>query len=297
MPYGQAPNAAMRCDFSLFWVRIAWSHMITTHKTDVTLLPRMAMIPRTAEPCPNAGLWADNQPKPAASRVWYGVGHPDNGMPMSGFSLCPSCVTHIANICTPIQNVFVPLSQTPTNGVCDFVPSSAFVDKTTYAYLMKMEECANTTAQYGQINMRPLTTMIAQNAPSGSAQTIAGPGALAGTGAATGYQQPGAPSAVRGMCPRDVPTANMTCHIMQGVPDFIVCEKCYAEVIAPGVARGEQLARSVSTVPAMTSAPVTCQLYSNRMRHEWTQTAATNDLDHLRQKVMSSTPHVPCVQY
>ena len=85
-------------------------------------------------------------------------------------------------------------------------------------------------------------------------------------------------------CPRDDPVPDGYWHIMQYLPDFTVCEKCFGEVVRPRISEERVLARNFYLKPQRV-ANATCQLYSDRMRDVFRRACRTNDTEYLATSV------------
>ncbi|KAK4162423.1 hypothetical protein QBC43DRAFT_168859, partial [Cladorrhinum sp. PSN259] len=90
-----------------------------------------------------------------------------------------------------------------------------------------------------------------------------------------------------GECPRNYPApVGLKCHVMPGLHEFTVCERCFKEVVSPGVKQGMGLAVQFDGTARAIGGGWTCQLYSERMRQVWQQTSSSNDINTLRMKVI-----------
>lgn len=104
-----------------------------------------------------------------------------------------------------------------------------------------------------------------------------------------GAMAPRSWEAPAGPCPRNYASSTLKCHVMGDIPDFTVCEQCFADVVKPDLDWGIELARRFGTGARTVSAGFTCQLYSDRMRHVWNQAVSSGNLELFRHKVSHPT--------
>lgn len=266
------PHLVLRCDMSRFWVRMAGLVLLTMNQDrrhDVTLLSRVSGISVQEGPCPNTHLDNEHAHQSRITRLWYSIRDPTTGgIPLPGWTICSHCVVSIQTMSPAIASAFVPTSQVPTEGSCALIPSDSFDDAYSAQQLQYIATCAVYSSQAGRPNMTPLITWLKENPPPTR-------GAVPGRS----WEAPAGP------CPRDYASVTVKCYVMGEIPDFTVCEKCFAEVVKPDMDRGAELARRFGTEARAVPTGFTCQLYSNRMRHVWSQTVSSGNVEILRQKV------------
>ena len=265
------PHLALRCDMSRFWVKMAGLVLMTMNQDrrhDPALLARVSGITVQDGLCPNAQLQGENFPPPRVSRVWYTFRDPATGVtPLPGWTVCSHCVVNMQTLCPTISNAWVPVSQTPIEGSCAFVPSDRFDDQYTSQQLQYAATCVVVSAQAGRTDMSPLVNWLRENPPPARGGAPGRP-----------WQAPSGP------CPQNYPSITLRCYVMRDLFDLTVCEKCFTEVIKPDQDRGVELAKRFDTAPATMPSGFTCQVYSPRMRQVWAQAASTGDLAFLGHK-------------
>ncbi|KAK4118069.1 hypothetical protein N657DRAFT_584309 [Parathielavia appendiculata] len=240
---------------------------------DVSLLAHVAGIRAQEGECPNAQLVSEQQQLAVAQRTWYTILDPQTGsQPLPGWTVCPSCVLNIQACCPAVASGFAPVHPAgPREASCALVPSDRYDDRRTAEILQQLGSCVAMAAMLRRPDLSQLVNWLRANLPQPR-----GTGTLSSAG-------PARPQG-NGLCPMNYPSTTLRCHTMPGVPEFTVCEQCYANVIRADAARGVELATRFDMSPSLTPSGVTCQLYSDRMRRVWSETVATGNLEYLRQK-------------
>lgn len=89
-------------------------------------------------------------------------------------------------------------------------------------------------------------------------------------------------------CQRDAMQTSKSWHFMPDLPEFTVCEECYDDVVWPLSDRpiARDICKTSKPVPTKTnsefSSPLSCQLYSERMRKVFRDAVAQRDFSKLR---------------
>lgn len=157
------------------------------------------------------------------------------------------------------------------------VPSDRYDDSRTMEILQHIGGCAVTAALTRRPDMSQLIHWLQTNPPRGRGENWA---------QSTSEQNNGrVGSHGNGICPRKHPSTTLRCHTMRDLFDFTVCEQCYADVIRPGIERGDELACLFGANPIAIPSGFTCQLYSDRMRRVWSEASSTRNFGYLQQKV------------
>jgi len=92
-----ADHDKIRCDFSVPWVRMAWTSTINKRRGDVELLYAMADIVAHERPCPG---------KVEETRDWYRLTDPETGKSVHDFQICPQCVRSLETLQPALRGVF-----------------------------------------------------------------------------------------------------------------------------------------------------------------------------------------------
>jgi hypothetical protein len=89
-------------------------------------------------------------------------------------------------------------------------------------------------------------------------------------------------------CRQDDQLREQPWHFIPHLPDFTVCEECYRDEVLPQAKAGSDLAAQFnrsSRLPPQTPMPLSCQLYSPRMREVWVKACDREDFELIRNAV------------
>ncbi|KAG9197691.1 hypothetical protein G6514_001160 [Epicoccum nigrum] len=244
------------CDFSSPWVRLAWLLTIKQRRADLGLLYALADVNDTERPCPaHRELSADRV-------AWYGLLDPREGVHVAGFAVCAADVKNLEILFPSVKGYFTPLPSsiyaTPEKHTCSLRTAStrflAYLD-----LLVDLDAEAQSTATHA--DMSPFLKLARANA-------------------------------FKGECARDKPLHRKPWHFIPSLPEFTVCEECFAEVIWPAVAAqssalAQRVNKSIQLVPNEDpEVGSSCVLYSKRMRRVWDVSCAEEDIKYLERKVL-----------
>jgi hypothetical protein len=255
------------CDFSSPWVRLAWLLTIKQRRCDLGLLYALADVNDTERPCPaHRELGAD--------RVkWHGVLDPHSGAQVAGFAVCAADVRNLEVLFPSVKGYFTPLpasspySNTLEKYTCGLRTASprfpGYLD-----LLVDLDAEAQSTAN-PDINIAPFLKLVRANA-------------------------------FRRECTRDKPLYRKPWHYIPSLPEFTVCEECFAECIWPlltptttnshktkSSALAHLVNKTIQLVPNEDpEAGSSCVLYSKRMRRVWDVSCAEGDFKYLERKVL-----------
>jgi hypothetical protein len=251
----KALGGGYKCDFSGYWVRIAWAWIIANgERGDAHLLAEVTAVAGQEEPCPNdLAIAPTGTAKTEATRLWYTIAHPDNsGVLLDHFTICSFCVTSIYTIFPSVHTAlpFARVSDTPGTGTCDILASSGRTTSYIEA-LMNAESTAQETES--DADMDVLKNFVFRFA--GLAE-----------------------------CAREEIAVGNVYSIPQ-LPVFRVCEECHEQYIRPNASAGSQIALSFGA-PVYAAEGFVCQLYSERMQKLWLTAVANNNMNYLRYKVI-----------
>ncbi|KAK0720062.1 hypothetical protein B0H67DRAFT_175283 [Lasiosphaeris hirsuta] len=247
----QPTDQPIVCEFGhSFWYRMAFLMTLKYRYPDLRLLEGVAAVAARYQSCPGS--------KPA-NRDWNTMMAPNSKLPITRFTVCPSCASMIEVILPSLAGIFIPLdpSHTPTRGICalHFKPErKRFLD-----YFDAMEATADRALSR---RSSPKILELADRV-----RTIS----------------------LIDECQRNTPVLNHRWHVLDGLPEFTVCEECYDTVIWPMLEEDE---RDRSDIPdrfirTRQAKPIaTCQLYSNRMREVFRRAVKRDDLRYLETRVL-----------
>lgn len=245
------PDEPVRCNFgSCPWYRIAFLMTLKYRYRDLRLLESVAAVAARQPPCPGTE---------SASRVWFSMMDPSSRRPIGRFHVCPSCARMVSSLLPSIADTLLPLESysTLSRSACDlyFAP-----DRKRFLDLFDLMENTHDRA----INRR--------TAPD--------------------FQ--GLADSIRDLtlmeeCPRNALVPNSKWHVMDGIPEFSVCEECYDAVVWPMIEEDDNKKKSDVANNFIRKRQVlslaSCQLYSNRMREIFRRACRRNDLSYLELKV------------
>lgn len=89
-------NNNIRCDFSVPWVRMAWTATVNKRRRDLELLYVMADILADEPPCPGR----------VETRDWYRLTDPETGKSVHDFQVCPRCIKSLEALHPSLRGVF-----------------------------------------------------------------------------------------------------------------------------------------------------------------------------------------------
>ncbi|KAI9801607.1 MAG: hypothetical protein M1825_003286 [Sarcosagium campestre] len=238
-------NNEVMCDFSLPWIRMAWIMTRKKGKDDLDLVYAIARIAASIEPCPEAS---------GAPRSWFTLIHPDSGVGIPNFDVCPCCVRSVETLLPSLKGAFLRARPDPQPKTCDL----RFSSTRFLGYIDKLESTAGKAERSGtKLDLVPFANYARKRASMRE-------------------------------CAKDTIIRGQAWHIMPQLPEFTVCEECFHDVVWPAIEKGSKLADLFSRRLQMVAAydqGVTCQLYSPRMQRIFQDAVGRNDLEFLRRKV------------
>lgn len=95
--FTKSSEQAVRCSFSIPWIRMAYLLMVQKRRSDVNMLYDMADVAEDAPPCPG---------KRPSVREWYRVQDIDSDRSVAGFSACPYCIRSLETIFPVLKGHF-----------------------------------------------------------------------------------------------------------------------------------------------------------------------------------------------
>ncbi|KAK5938494.1 hypothetical protein PMZ80_009465 [Knufia obscura] len=230
------------CAFSKAWIRTAFIQCVKQNKPDMSLVRKASILPEGARPCEGS--------KPDV-RMWWKLIDPSTDRAVPDFFACSACVGSVHQIFPDLPDQFRRdvLNQ---EKVCNLHPGSKHFN----TFMEQLDQVAEKCRDRGKSSaryMQPFVDHIRR---------------------VTRHPE----------CARDTLMTNRAWHFMNDLPEFSICEACYEEVVWPQ--REKPVARDISKVmkivphsafrgSGVTSSasnagvgthPVSCQLYSERMR-------------------------------
>ncbi|KAH8173972.1 proteinrelated to ser/arg-related nuclear matrix protein [Sarocladium implicatum] len=247
-PMLYATDRPIACDFgSSPWYRIAWLLTLRNEASDLRLF---YAISRTATACRNHPCPGDRK----ATRVWLTIIDPYTRRPIPNFAVCLQCAQTIEALLPNMAGIFVPLDprSEPSRDICalHFTPQRK-------EFVMFFDALETTADKALSTNQPPNLDILSQELEKLSRSQE---------------------------CPHDEPVPDGYWHIMQYLPDFTVCEKCFGEVVRPRISEDNMLARNFYLKPQRVP-DATCQLYSDRMRDVFRRACRRNDTTYLAEEV------------
>src|SRR5436190_9465819 len=148
------PNVATKCDFSEYWVRVAWTWVMAGTLPDASLLAMVAETNVAEGPCPNTTQQSSvpGAESATATRMWYTIQHPDTLRMMDEFTICSYCLANIDTIYPVLRGSFIPASPSPCSATCDLVLGTPRCCK----YLDALTDAAVAAQATGFRDLRPL---------------------------------------------------------------------------------------------------------------------------------------------
>lgn len=244
----RSPDQPISCDFgSSPWYRIAFLMTLKYRYGDLRLLEGVAAVAARHQPCPG---------NKSAVRIWYSMVAPNSRRPISTFSICSTCVGVVGIILPNLAGIFVPLDpySTPTRRICDLHFSH---ERKRFLEYFDLLETTSDIAHSRRT--APKVQELADRIRDIS---------------------------LIDECRRGLALQNRKWDVMEGLPEFTVCEECYDAVVLPLIERGEggdipqKFFRSRQLRPV-----ASCQLYSDRMREIFKKACRRNDIKYLAMKV------------
>lgn len=255
------------CDFSSPWVRLAWLLTIKQRRPDLGLLYALADVNDTERPCPaHRELGTDRV-------AWHGVLDPYSGSHVAGFAVCAADAHNLEILFPSVKGYFTPL------------PASS-----PYTAALEKHTCSLRTASPrfpGYLDLLvDLDAEAQSNAPATTHPNIN----------IAPFLKLARANAFKRECARDKPLYHKPWHYIPSLPEFTVCEECFAECIWPAItARGESKSsalphlvnKTIQLVPDEDpEAGSSCVLYSKRMRRVWDVSCQEGDFKYLERKVL-----------
>lgn len=247
-PMLYASDRPIACDFgSSPWYRIAWLLTLRSEANDLRLF---YAISRTVTACRNQPCPGDRK----STRIWLTIIDPYTRRPIPNFAICLQCAQTIEALLPNMAGIFVPLDprSEPSRNICalHFTPQRK-------EFVMYFDALETTADKALSTNQPPNLDVLSQELEQLSRSQE---------------------------CPHDDPVPDGYWHIMQYLPDFTVCEKCFGEVVRPKISEDNMLARNFYLKPQRVP-DATCQLYSDRMRDVFRRACRRNDTTYLAEEV------------
>ena len=234
----------IRCDLSVPWVRMAWLLILQGKAHHDDMIGALTTVFAHEKPCSG---------HIAADREWYRVYDTRREDHVPGFDMCASCVRSLEIIFPNLKGAFHlhPSISRDTKRKCklsaDSVHFPRYVD-----LLEEISKQANTNRR--EPDMTPFVQLATRIISAKE-------------------------------CKKDNQYRGLSWHFVPHLPDFTVCEECYLGVVLPAAAAGSKVAAQFNQspqIPPSTSANLSCQLYSRRMREAFQDSCRRNDFATLR---------------
>jgi len=236
-------NMTNYCDFSIYWVRLAWRHLWQEQQSDVSLLAKVAGVDVPEGPCPTDATESERTP---AVRKWFCVRHPVSGHMLEDFTVCSDCVLHLETMLPTFHGVFVPLAPTDCQATCDLRGNGS----RTISYFTHIFDIHAAARKTGRRDITPLANYI---------ELVAS-----------------VPE-----CRKRDPTATKPYYVINTVFDFAICTACYQETVYVNLHKRNYPCIAEVT-EGKSEGNYICDLYSPRMRQLWDEANERGDLAQFR---------------
>ncbi|KZF19529.1 hypothetical protein L228DRAFT_273935 [Xylona heveae TC161] len=238
------PGTRSKCMFSFRWVRMAWILTLRRRLGNLGLIFAVLHVMSTEEPCPGEMGTCSHWRAPVDS----------GGDIVEDFLVCPRCIALVGAIfpCFRGSSTFQRIQLPNLHGAesCGLRASStrfaAYIE--TLEYISEQSRISRTPPDTDR-----LVSFIDARLDLPE-------------------------------CRKDDRLQGNLWHFISDVPHFTVCEECYFDVVLPEAKRGSWVARQLHPHPRRLlpqHEPVSCQLYSERMRTIFRLAASRDDLEYL----------------
>jgi len=240
-----------RCDFGSPWVRLAWLLTLKHNRQDLDLIYDLTEIAASEPDCPGAT---------EAVGIMYGIQN-DQGAFIPSLAFCPLDKKNVETLFPSFIGAFTRFpSSVKVDRICTLRMNSKRFPK-YLDILVNIDDKARSSGSRGATRKPDLQPLI------DLADRFA-------------YKQE---------CQRDRILLDQTWYFPPSLPELIVCEECFDEVIYPAIKRGSPVAERFNKtlqppVPAMADKS-SCQLYSPRMRRVWEKSVKNEDWEYLKRRV------------
>ncbi|KAI1498218.1 hypothetical protein F5X99DRAFT_394295 [Biscogniauxia marginata] len=250
----RASDRPIACDFGTSqYYHIAWLFTRKYNKPDLSLFRSIAKIGAKSQPC--SGYHE-------ATRIWYSVKEPRTQRAIPNFTVCYSCAKTIEVLLPSLMGLFVPMDSPaePTKGVCAMHQTDG--RKRFVLYFDLMETAADQAlANKSPPDVQALADRIRE-------------------------------LALMPECAGSRPLRNKRWYTMRSIPDMVVCEECFEEVVWPYLERDDDghSSSSASLADDFVHRPqrlhlAACMLHSDRMRDIFHKAVRRRDTAYLSEKV------------
>ncbi|KIH88385.1 hypothetical protein SPBR_07227 [Sporothrix brasiliensis 5110] len=244
---GIDPKLKTNCIYGAMpWYQVAFFFVRAFQMPTLSLL--RTMFNRDEElrlPCPG--------PRRIAGR-WFTVQDPLDGRPVSKFTTCEQCATAITVLFPRLKSLLQDNNPTPhdTTNVC------SLYYEPERKRLWKFIDVLESTNNASMVNNAPVDV----NEFINKILDI------------THYEE----------CKRDIPVRQRKWYWMRTMPDFVVCQECFDEVVYPVVTTYRGVAGDFYKEPKELDIAA-CHLYSQRMRDIFKRACQNNDKEYLAKKL------------
>jgi hypothetical protein len=253
-----------RCDMTVPWVRMALL-LILQGRAKISLLRDLMSAIGQEDPCPG--------PDAAVRKKWYRIYDAEADRHVSGFDICPSCVSSIDILFPNLRKGFESAHHISPYSHTVQRPRACGLTLTSprFARYVDLLEDISTQAYYyrREANMQRFIQLVRTFAEVPS-------------------------------CRRDDQFRGVKWHFIPHLPDFTVCAECYLDVVWPAARSGSEIADSFNRTlqsPPSSTARMSCQLYSPRMRAIFDECCKREDFGALRNHVLARVNKERELQY
>lgn len=237
-------------------MRLAWLLTIKQRRSGLDLLCALADVSEVERPCPGDRELSNDRVS------WYGIADQRDGLHVANFAVCAADVKMLEVLFPSVRGYFTRLPSTSTYALEKHTCSLRVTSRRFPKYLdllIDIDAEAQSTSQ--RPNMTRFIKLARENA-------------------------------FRGECARNKAFVRKAWHFIPELPEFTVCEECYASTIWPAAsAKTSTLPRLVNkTIQLVPTEDLelgsSCCLYSPRMKRVWDVAVKEEDFKYLQRKVL-----------
>ena len=235
-----------RCAMSQPWLRLAWIQTMKQRRQNLDMMLELVNMWGNTKHCPG---------KIQQTRSWFGLYDPERQTFLPDFDACSACVRAIVIVFPQLKdNDFTRRSKDLLQEkFCQLNCSSRRFPR----YMALLEAAAN------ECETKDLSRQEGRNFRQFAMR-------------ASRYRE----------CERSDQLVGELWHFIPQLPEFTICEECFHDVVWP--VRDQPVAnlviRTLQAPPGTDrNTPISCQLYSDRMRKVFSEAIRSRDFDYLQQ--------------
>jgi len=252
-PHGQTVSCAM----SRPWYRVAFEQSVRQNRINLNLLDEISHPPSEIWPCNG---------RKAEARKWWHIEDPDTRKQVENFDICTECAYKLDKLFPETRTLPYKLFVRPDNELVREKICNLNTDSKHFAGIIEQVERLANRCRDGDPRKKPsaFRSFVSHIAK------------------AARYPE----------CMKDSMLPTRAWHFMPRLPEFTICQECFAEVVWPIFREplAEEICRTVQVVPFRNNRQhvygISCQLYSDRMRNIFRKAVDSADFAMLREAVL-----------